>query len=49
MAKNYSDITSDISAYTGELRKLAPEAMQGFYSLAKAASTPAPSTRRRRG
>jgi hypothetical protein len=39
MAKNYSDITSDISAYTGELRKLAPEAMQGFYSLAKAAST----------
>ncbi|WP_455270624.1 carboxymuconolactone decarboxylase family protein [Rhizobium herbae] len=38
MAKDDKDITRDISAYTGELRKLAPDAMQGFYALAKAAS-----------
>ncbi len=38
MSKDYGQITRDISAYTGEIRKLAPEAMQGFYALAKGAS-----------
>lgn len=38
MSKDYMRITGDISAYAGELRKLAPEAMQGFYALAKGAS-----------
>jgi AhpD family alkylhydroperoxidase len=38
MSKDYKQITRDIAAYTGELRKLAPEAMQGFYALAKGAS-----------
>jgi len=38
MSKDYKQITRDISTYTGELRKLAPEAMQGFYALAKGAS-----------
>lgn len=37
MTKDYREITRDISAYTGELRKLAPDAMQGFHALAKAA------------
>jgi AhpD family alkylhydroperoxidase len=38
MSKDYKQITRDIAAYTGELRKLAPEAMLGFYALAKGAS-----------
>lgn len=38
MTKDYKAITRDISAYTGELRKHAPDAMQGFYALAKGAS-----------
>jgi AhpD family alkylhydroperoxidase len=38
MTKDYREITRDISAYTSELRKLSPDAMQGFYSLAKGAS-----------
>ncbi|MGX5719780.1 carboxymuconolactone decarboxylase family protein [Shinella zoogloeoides] len=37
MTKDYKAITRDISAYMGELRKLAPEAMQGFSALAKGA------------
>lgn len=37
MTKDYRAITRDIAAYTGELRKLAPEAMQGFHALAKGA------------
>jgi len=37
MTKNYQQITQDISAYTGELRKAVPETMEGFYALAKAA------------
>lgn len=36
--KNYTDITRSISTNAAELRKLAPEAMQGFYALAKGAS-----------
>ncbi|WP_337183969.1 carboxymuconolactone decarboxylase family protein [Shinella sp.] len=38
MTKDYKAIIRDISAYTGEMRKLAPEAMQGFSALAKGAS-----------
>ncbi len=38
MTKDYREITRDISAYTSELRKLSPDAMQGFYALAKGAS-----------
>src|SRR5690349_14026825 len=38
MTKNFRQITSDISAYTAELRKLTPDAMQGFYALSKGAS-----------
>ena len=37
MTKDYKAITRDISAYMGELRKLTPEAMQGFSALAKGA------------
>jgi AhpD family alkylhydroperoxidase len=37
MPKDYREITRDISAYTGELRKLAPDAMQGFHALARGA------------
>lgn len=37
MPKDYQGITQDISAYTAQLRKLTPEAMQGFYALSKAA------------
>lgn len=39
MSKDYRALTGDIAAYVGELRKLAPEAMQGFYALSKAAGT----------
>jgi len=38
MTKNYQQITQDITAYTGELRKVIPETMEGFYALSKAAS-----------
>lgn len=38
MTKDYSQITRDISQYTAELRKAAPEAMTGFYTMAKAAT-----------
>ncbi len=38
MTKNYQDITQDISAYTGELRKAVPDTMNGFYAMAKAAT-----------
>jgi AhpD family alkylhydroperoxidase len=37
MTKDYKQITSDISAYMGELRKVVPDAMQGFSALAKGA------------
>lgn len=40
MTKNYQDITQDISAYTGELRKAVPDTMNGFYTMAKAATAP---------
>lgn len=38
MSKDYKSIIGDISAYTGELRKLIPDVMQGFGSMAKAAT-----------
>ncbi|PZO88176.1 MAG: carboxymuconolactone decarboxylase [Sphingomonas sanxanigenens] len=37
MSKDYAAITTDIAAYSAQLRKLAPEAMQGFHTLARAA------------
>lgn len=37
MSKDYNQITKDISAYMGELRKAVPDAMQGFSALAKGA------------
>ncbi|MGO6819677.1 carboxymuconolactone decarboxylase family protein [Rhizobium leguminosarum] len=39
MSKDYREIAQDISAYTAEMRKLTPDAMQGFHALSKAAST----------
>lgn len=38
MTKDYKEITKDISAYIGELRKIAPDAMAGFSALAKHAT-----------
>ncbi|MGO7041830.1 carboxymuconolactone decarboxylase family protein [Rhizobium acaciae] len=37
MPKDYREIAQDISAYTAEMRKLTPDAMQGFHALSKAA------------
>ncbi|MBU3078063.1 carboxymuconolactone decarboxylase family protein [Sphingomonas quercus] len=37
MTKDYKAITADIAAYSGQLAKLAPEAMQGFHALARGA------------
>ncbi|HBR68676.1 MAG TPA: carboxymuconolactone decarboxylase [Rhodospirillaceae bacterium] len=38
MTKDYKALTKDISEYTGELRKVVPDAMNGFYALSKAAT-----------
>lgn len=38
MAKDYASMIKDIMEYTGELKTSAPEAMNGFYSMAKAAT-----------
>jgi AhpD family alkylhydroperoxidase len=38
MAKDYKALTSEISDYVGELRKLSPDAMKGFSELAKGAT-----------
>lgn len=38
MTKSYPDITAEISEYTAQLRKLAPDAMTGFAQMAKGAS-----------
>lgn len=38
MTKDYKQITSDISEYMGELRKVVPDAMNGFSALAKGAT-----------
>lgn len=37
MAKDYIQLTKDISAYLAEMRKAAPDATQGFSALAKGA------------
>jgi AhpD family alkylhydroperoxidase len=39
MTKNYSEITQEIAKYAGEIRKQVPDAMAGFYSMSKAASS----------
>ena len=38
MSKDCKEIIGDISAYTGELRKLIPDTMNGFTAMAKAAT-----------
>lgn len=38
MAKDYASMIKDIMEYTAELKKFAPDAMNGFYSMAKAAT-----------
>ena len=38
MSKDYKAITQDISEYTREIAKLAPDAMKNFYGLSRAAS-----------
>lgn len=38
MTKDYRAITQDISQFTRELSKLTPDAMKGFYAMAKGAS-----------
>ncbi len=38
MAKDYKALIGDIMQYTAELKKDAPEAMNGFYAMARAAS-----------
>lgn len=38
MAKDYKQITRDISVYTAEMRKLTPDAINGFYALSKGAT-----------
>ncbi|MDX3808704.1 MAG: carboxymuconolactone decarboxylase family protein [Bosea sp. (in: a-proteobacteria)] len=37
MAKDYRSLIKEISSYSAEIRKLQPEAMQNFHTLAKAA------------
>ena len=39
MTKDYKALISDISEYTGELKKAVPDAMNSFYALSKAATT----------
>ncbi len=38
--KDYREITRSIGAYAAEMRRQAPEVMQGFGALAKAATAP---------
>jgi AhpD family alkylhydroperoxidase len=38
MAKDYQQMTKDISAYTREIRKSVPDAVSGFYALSKGAT-----------
>lgn len=39
MTKNYHEMTKQIAKYAGEIKKNTPEAMAGFYSMSKAASS----------
>lgn len=38
MAKDYKVLTKDISEYIGALKQAAPDAMNGFYAMSKAAT-----------
>lgn len=38
MTKDYKALTSDISAYVGQLKQAAPDAMEGFYTLSQNAT-----------
>ena len=38
MTKDYKSLTKDISEYVAELKKGAPEAMEGFYAMSRAAT-----------
>ncbi len=38
MPKDYKSLTKDISEYVGHLKKEAPDAMNGFYAMSKAAT-----------
>ena len=38
MPKDYKNLTKDISEYVGVLKKAAPDAMNGFYAMSKAAT-----------
>lgn len=38
MPKDYKSLTKDISEYVGHLKKDAPDAMNGFYAMSKAAT-----------
>lgn len=38
MAKDYKALTKDISEYVGVLKQSAPDAMNGFYALSRAAT-----------
>lgn len=38
MTKDYKALTKDISDYVGVLKKAAPDAMNGFYAMSKAAA-----------
>lgn len=40
MTKNYKQLTQDISAYIGELKKEAPEVISSFQAMNKGAITP---------
>jgi len=39
VSKNYIEMTQEISKYAGEIRKSSPDAMTGFYSMSKAATS----------
>lgn len=38
MSKDYKALTKDISEYVGHLKSMAPDAMNGFYSMSRAAT-----------
>lgn len=38
MSKDYKALIGDISEYAGELKKMAPDAMGGFYAMSRAAT-----------
>jgi AhpD family alkylhydroperoxidase len=38
MSKNYVEMTTQITAQAGEIKKRVPDAMSGFYSMSRAAT-----------